>query len=53
LEIFKLRDDYQKQERSRFSLQKFHDEMLKHGSPPIRLLREKMLKDKKLWPETF
>lgn len=53
LEIFKLRDDYQKQERSKFSLQKFHDEMLRHGTPPIRLLREKMLKDRKLWAQTF
>ena len=53
LEFFKLREDYKKQERSNFSLQKFHDEALKHGSPPIRLLREKLLKDKKLWPQVF
>jgi len=53
LEIFKLRDDYQKQERSRFSLQKFHDEMLRHGAPPLRLLREVMLKDRKSWPDIF
>ncbi len=36
-----------------FSLQKFHDELLKHGAPPIRLLRERMLKDKKSWDESF
>ncbi len=53
LEIFKLRADYQKQEGPRFSLQKFHDEMLRHGAPPIRLLREVMLKDRKTWPEIF
>jgi len=51
LMIFKLRDDYQKQEGSNYSLQKFHDEMLKHGSPPLPLLREIMLKDKNIWSE--
>ncbi|PWU16041.1 MAG: DUF885 domain-containing protein [Verrucomicrobia bacterium] len=49
MEIFKLREDYRKQEGSKFSLQKFHDEFLRHGAPPIRLLREKMLKDPKEW----
>jgi uncharacterized protein (DUF885 family) len=53
LEIFKLRNDYRKQERENFSLQKFHDEMLRHGAPPIRLLREIMLKDRKLWGEVL
>ena len=51
LEIFKLRDDYQKQEGKNFSLQKFHNEMLRHGAPPIRLLRELMLKDRSLWSQ--
>lgn len=51
LMIFKLRDDYKKQEGSNYSLQKFHDEMLKHGSPPLPLLREIMLKDKTIWNE--
>lgn len=49
--IYKLRDDYKKQEGDNYSLQKFHDEMLKHGSPPIPLLREIMLKDKSIWKE--
>jgi uncharacterized protein (DUF885 family) len=53
MEILKLREDYRKQEGSRFTLQKFHDEMLRHGAPPIRLLREVMLKDKKLWPQVL
>lgn len=53
LEIFKLRADYQAQEGSGFTLQKFHDELLRHGAPPIRLLREVMLKDSALWPEVF
>ena len=51
LEILKLRDDYKKQEGSNFSLKKFHDEVLDHGMPPIRLLREKLLKDKNSWED--
>lgn len=53
LQILKLRQDYQKQEGAAFSLQKFHDEMLSHGMPPIRLLRELMLKDRAIWDEVF
>jgi uncharacterized protein (DUF885 family) len=49
LEIFKLREDYRKEQGTAFSLQKFHDEMLRHGAPPIRLLRELMLKDSASW----
>jgi uncharacterized protein (DUF885 family) len=51
LEILKLREDYRKQEGAGFSLQKFHDEMLRHGAPPLRLLREAMLKDPKQWDQ--
>ena len=53
LEIFKLREDYWKQEGANFSLQKFHDEMLRHGAPPIRLLREVMLKDPSIWAQVL
>jgi uncharacterized protein (DUF885 family) len=53
LQILKLRQDYQKQEGAAYSLQKFHDEMLRHGMPPIRLLRELMLKDRAIWDEVF
>jgi uncharacterized protein (DUF885 family) len=53
MQILKLREDYRLQEGSRFSLQRFHDEMLRHGAPPIRLLREIMLKHRRLWDETF
>jgi uncharacterized protein (DUF885 family) len=49
LEILKLREDYKKQEGASFSLEKFHDEMLNHGMPPVRLLREILLKDPKQW----
>jgi uncharacterized protein (DUF885 family) len=49
LEILKLREDYRKQEGAKFTLQGFHNEMLRHGAPPIRLLREVLLKDRALW----
>ncbi|WP_295796369.1 DUF885 domain-containing protein [Mucilaginibacter sp.] len=49
LEILKLRADYEKQEGTSFSLKKFHDEVLNHGMPQLRLLREVMLKDKSTW----
>jgi uncharacterized protein (DUF885 family) len=53
LEIFKLREDYRKQEGANFTLRRFHDEMLQHGAPPIRLLRELMLKDPSTWDQVF
>jgi uncharacterized protein (DUF885 family) len=53
LQIFKLRDDYKAQEADDFSLQKFHNELLNHGMPPIRLLREIMLKDRTKWDEVL
>ena len=49
LEILKLREDYRKQEGANFSLEKFHDLLLDNGMPPIRLLRELLLKDKSTW----
>ena len=53
LQILKLRDDYKAQQGTEFSLQKFHNELLNHGMPPIRLLREVMLKDKAKWDEVL
>ncbi len=53
LEIFKLREDYRKQQGANFTLHKFHDEMLRHGMPPIRLLREVMLRDRSIWDKTL
>ncbi|MEP6810726.1 MAG: DUF885 domain-containing protein [Chthoniobacterales bacterium] len=53
LQILKLRADYKAQEGDKFSLKKFHDEMLKHGMPPIRLLRQIMLKDKTTWEKVL
>jgi uncharacterized protein (DUF885 family) len=45
LEIMKLREDLKAKQGSAFSLQKFHDEFLKQGFPPIRIVREAMLGD--------
>jgi uncharacterized protein (DUF885 family) len=53
LQILKLRNDYKAQQGAEFSLQKFHNELLNHGMPPIRLLRELMLKDKNKWGEVL
>jgi uncharacterized protein (DUF885 family) len=49
LQIYKLRRDWQAQEGPTYSLKRFHDELLRHGAPPIRLLREKMLRDPASW----
>jgi uncharacterized protein (DUF885 family) len=53
LQILKLRYDCEAQQGDEFSLQKFHNELLSHGMPPIRLLREIMLKDKAKWDEVL
>ena len=53
LEFLKLRRDYQAQAGAAFSLKQFHDEILRHGTPPVRLLREIMLKDRRTWDELF
>jgi len=53
LQILKLRRDWEKQEGSKYSLKKFHDELLRHGMPPFRLLREVMLKDPRSWDQLF
>ncbi len=53
LMILKLRDDWRQQESAAYSLKRFHDEMLRHGSPPLPLLRRVMLKDRKLWDQAL
>jgi uncharacterized protein (DUF885 family) len=45
LEIMKLRDDVKKKEGAAFSLEKFHDDFLRQGFPPIKIVREAMLGD--------
>lgn len=49
LQILKLRRDVQAQEGAAFNLQRFHDQLLSRGAPPIRLLRETLLRDRALW----
>ena len=53
LQILKLRDDYKAQQGDDFSLQKFHNELLNHGMPPIRLLRKIMLEDQSKWDQVL
>ncbi len=53
LQILKLRDDYSKQEGTNFSLKSFHDQLMDNGMPPIRLLREVLLKDQNTWDQTL
>ena len=43
LEIMKLRADLMNKQGTTFSLQKFHDEFLSQGFPPIKVIRESML----------
>ena len=53
LQLLKLRADYQKQEATAFSLERFHDEVLRHGCPPVHILREILLRDKNKWDDLF
>jgi len=53
LQILKLRRDWQQQQGRQFTLQRFHDQILSHGAPPLRLLRELMLKDPAKWDQLF
>jgi uncharacterized protein (DUF885 family) len=45
LEIMKLREDMKKKQGAAFSLEKFHDDFLREGFPPIKIVREAMLGD--------
>lgn len=45
LEIMKLRKDLETKEGSAFSLEKFHDDFLRQGFPPIKIVREAMMRD--------
>jgi len=45
LEIMKLREDMKKKQGAAFSLEKFHDEFLRQGFPPIKIVREALLGD--------
>jgi uncharacterized protein (DUF885 family) len=41
----KLREDVKAKQGAGFSLEKFHDEFLKQGFPPIKIVRAAMLGD--------
>ncbi len=43
LQIYKLRDDYKKAKGADFRLQTFHDEFVRQGGLPIKLIRKIML----------
>jgi uncharacterized protein (DUF885 family) len=45
LEIFKLREDLRKKEGASFSLEKFHNDFLQQGFPPIKIVRKALLKE--------
>ena len=45
LEIMKLREDVKKKQGAAFSLEKFHNEFQRQGTPPIKIVREAMLGD--------
>jgi uncharacterized protein (DUF885 family) len=43
LEILKLREDYREMKGASFSLQEFHDNFVKQGYPPIKIVRRALL----------
>jgi uncharacterized protein (DUF885 family) len=43
LQILKLREDYHKLKGSQFSLREFHDNFMKQGFPPIKIVRQALL----------
>ena len=45
LEIMKLREDVRAKQGAAFSLQKFHDDFMRQGFVPIKVIRKQMLKD--------
>ena len=45
LEIMKLREDVKKKQGAAFSLEQFHNDFLRQGFPPIKIVREALLGD--------
>ncbi len=45
LEILKLREDVKKKEGAAFSLEQFHNNFMRQGFPPIKIVRQAMLGD--------
>ena len=53
LELLKLRKDFQEQEGAAYSLKRFNDAVTDHGQPPVRFLRQILLKDPAKVDEIF
>jgi len=53
IQIMKLREYYKAQQGDEFSLEQFHNQLLDHGMPQIRLLREILIKNKAKWDEAL
>lgn len=47
MQFLRLREDLQKKQGAKFSLKKFHDACVQNGFPPVPLLRELLLGEKK------
>ncbi len=45
LEILKLREDLKTKQGNKFNLEQFHDDFLKKGFPPVKIIRREMLGD--------
>jgi uncharacterized protein (DUF885 family) len=45
LQILKLRADLEKKQGAAFSLEQFHDDFLKEGFPPLKIVRREMMGD--------
>jgi uncharacterized protein (DUF885 family) len=45
LEILKLREDVKRKRGAAFNLQSFHDELMRQGTAPIKVIRKAMLHD--------
>ena len=45
LEITKLREDVRRKQGSSFSLEAFHDSLMRQGLAPIKVIRKTMLHD--------
>ena len=45
LQIFKLRADLEKKQGSHFQLQQFHDDFMRQGPAPLKVIRKAMLQD--------
>jgi uncharacterized protein (DUF885 family) len=43
LQILKLREDYKAMKGDKFSLQEFHDQLMRQGGVPLKLIRKAML----------